>query len=140
MTTETKDLKIGYAPIKIDDFLADLLAEKLPDIPVDYLKKETEENRLLLFGIFANEQFLGCFFVRVDRLISGEKELAILYTVSAVNLAVPLSSVITNVYEMLVKDTDIKSIRIHSDRRAIDRFLEEAGFKELNERIFRKVF
>lgn len=139
MTTEiAPELKIGFSPIPFNELVENLCREKLPEIPSDYLRDAIEKKLILLFGVYGNEKFLGCFFTRVERLINGEMEVVILYTVSAYNTGVKMSSLITPIYEELARNAGIKSVRIHSSQKSIDNFLVNAGFHEM-ERVFRKV-
>ncbi len=84
-----------------------------------------------------NEKRLGIFFARVDTLYTGEKELVILFGVAEKNIKQPLTSVLNPVFDELAKKVNIKTIRIHSERKGIDRLLEKNGYK-FQETIFIK--
>ena len=75
-----------------------------------------------------NEERLGIFFARIDTLYNGEKELVIMFAVSEEKIEIPLTSVLNPVFDELAKVASIKTIRMHSQHRGIDKMLGKNGY------------
>lgn len=136
--TAVKNLTIAHAPIEWNPIIEKLVAEKLKPIGgVEPLKKQVANNSLILFAVSANDIFVGCFFVRVEVLLNGESEFVVVHGIAANETPVPFTSLLNPIFDKIASDSGIKTIRIHSDQKGIDRIAEANGYVEI-ERVFRK--
>jgi hypothetical protein len=120
------------------DSSIDKLLEKLdPQVGIEALKKRIAEKTIFLYDVLFDSKRLGIFIARIDTLYDGEKELVIMHAVSDFEIEHPLTSVLNPVFDSLAKELGIKSVRIHSERRGIDKLLEDSGYKFI-ENVFQK--
>ena len=114
------------------------LLEKIkPFVGVENLIGSIQRDLITLFEVHADESFLGIFISRVDRLIDGSRELVIMHASAAVDTPMPISSVFNPLWDQVAIENGLRSIRVHSDRRGLDRILEKNKY-EFQEAVYRK--
>lgn len=126
--TEKKVTQVIVKQEKWND-QAERLVEKLrPAMGRDILKKNIDDGYIAMYSVAANGAPVGLFFARVDRTYEGKEELVIMFSVAEIKTPMPFSHVICFAYEHIAGGRDI---RIHSDNRVIDEFLEKNGYQFL---------
>jgi len=115
-----------------------LLEKMNPCFGVELLKKLVTSEAYILYEVYAEDSFIGIFLAKLDKLIDGEIELVILHAAAVKAPAMPITSVLNPVFEAVAREHGIRSIRVHSDKKGLDKLLEENNFK-FAEAIFRKV-
>lgn len=114
------------------------LLEKLdPVVGVDCLAGRVQRDLITLFEVHADDLLLGIFLARVDTLLNGDRELVILHASAVVKPSVPMTSVLNPLFDQVARDQGLKSVRIHSDKKGLDRIMEQSGYK-FQEAIYRK--
>ena len=115
------------------------LLEKInPVVGVDCLSGQVQRGLITLFEVHADDLILGIFLARVDTLLNGDKELVIIHASAVVKPPVPMTSVLNPLFDQVARDREIKSIRIHSDKKGLDKIMENSGY-EFQEAVYRKV-
>lgn len=125
-----------------DDQASRLIKRLGESFHADALKKQVDEKRITLYEVVEGEGegriSLGIFFLRVDTLITGRRELVVMHGISEVPIkGAPLSSVLGPFFDEIARCNGIQSVRIHSSRKGLDPLLEESGY-EFIETVFRK--
>ncbi len=115
------------------------LLEKMdPCFGVDLLKKMLLHGAYDLYEVYADEEFVGIFLSKLDRLIDGEIELVILHAAAVDKPAIAMTNILNALFEKVAADRGLKSIRVHSDKKGLNKILEDNNFK-FAEAIYRKV-
>lgn len=123
--------------IPVDTSVDPLLEKINPLVGVQALKAQIASGEIFLYGVFFDNKRLGIFIARIDVLLNGEKELVIMHASSDFEIERPLTSVLNPVFDGLANELKIKSVRIHSEHRGIDKLLEDSGYKFI-ESVFQK--
>jgi len=114
-----------------------LLEKVNPAVGVDCLAGTIQRDMNALYEVHADGLLLGIFVSRIERLIDGSKELVILHGSAAEKIPFPFTSVLNRVWDQVAKDNGLNSIRVHSDKRGLDRILEKNKY-EFQEAVYRK--
>jgi len=124
-----------------DDQASRLIKRLGESFHADALKKQVDEKRVTLYEVVEGEGegkiSLGIFFLRVDTLITGRRELVVMHGISEVPAKTHLSSVLGPFFDEIARSNDIQSVRIHSSRKGLDPLLEASGY-EFIENVYRK--
>lgn len=122
----TWDPQIEKAVRKLDPFCG-----------VDAVRERVQSGHFQVFSIWFDREHLGVIFVRIDKRYDGAKELVLVYTVARDGISRPLTSYMGPVLDQIARNNGLPYIRIHSERRGIDRILEHSGY-EFQESVFTK--
>lgn len=124
-----------------DDQASRLIKRLGESFHADALKKQVDEKRITLYEVVEGEGegriSLGIFFLRVDTLMTGRRELVVMHGISEVPAKTHLSSVLGPFFDEIARSNSIQSVRIHSSRKGLDPLLEASGY-EFIETVFRK--
>jgi hypothetical protein len=114
------------------------LLEKInPAVGVETLIGLLHRERITLFEVHADGLLLGIFLARVDTLWNGEKELVIMHASAVIKPPFPMTSVLNPLFDQVARDHGLKAIRVHSDKKGLDRIMEENGYI-YQEAVYRK--
>ena len=114
------------------------LLEKInPSVGVDLLIGRVQRGSITLFEIHADGLLLGLFLARIDCLVDGTQELVVLHGSAVVNPAVGFMTICDPVFTQVARDHGLQSIRVHSDKKGIDRTLTAHNYV-FQETIYRK--
>lgn len=127
-----KAVKSGWT-----DRVGRLLDECRPMFGVEALKEKIEAGEVTAFETFVDELSVGFFLVRVDVLIDGRYELVLLHAVSEYKGKTPIAHILGVLLPNIAKEYGIKKVRVHSQMRKLDDFLERGGF-QFQESVFVK--
>ena len=107
---------------------------------IELLKKEVDKKTYQLIEVSYKEHRIAIFLMRHDKLINGTTELVIVHCVGNEKIPKEIKpySMLSPIFDTLAKKFNHSSVRIHSDRRALDRLLDRNGYK-FQEAIFSKV-
>lgn len=115
-----------------------LLKKIDPCYGVALLIEKVTSKEFMIFEVYVNDQILGIFLAKVDSLIDNTREFVILNAAAVVDPEVPLTSVLNPVFSAVARQIGLRSIRVHSDKKGLDKLLEENNFIFM-ESIYRKV-
>ena len=119
--------------------LEKLLEDMNPLIGVPILKKAVDEEKIAAFEVIADEVSIGFILVRIESLFNGDIELVVMHALSEIKGRSPLSHIVSVMLPDVAKHYGAKSIRIHSDMRKMDDFLEREGFRFMESIFVKKV-
>lgn len=108
-----------------------------PTVGVDCLAGSIQRDLITLFEVHADGLLLGIFLSRIDHLITGEKELVIIHAAAAEKPPIAITKVLNALFDQVARDHGLGSIRIHSDKKGLDRIMKRNNF-EFQEAIYRK--
>lgn len=115
-----------------------VLLEKVnPAVGVQCLAGSIQRDLISLFEVHADGLLLGVFVSRVDDLIDGSKELVIMHASASDQTPLAMTKVLNRIFDKVAIDNGLKSIRVHSDKRGLDRILEKNNY-EFQEAVYRK--
>lgn len=104
-------------------------------ISKDVIKENIEKGFLKLYGVFADSFLIGCFISRIDLNFDGTQDLVIMHVFTMYDRAdLNFLSTLNVIFDKLA---DGRDIRIHSQRRGADIYLEKNGY-EFMETVFIK--
>jgi len=118
---------------------AELLEKVNPVIGVETLRVMIEQGQLGLYEVACDNKPIGIFVTQLDLLKDGTRELVILHAVACDKPEIHLTSVLGKVFNDLAKSLNMKSIRIHSSKRGLDKLIESEGYEFLETVFFKKV-
>ncbi len=101
------------------------------------LQELVERGEVQMYEVIIQETRLGVIITRIDAGYDGTRELVVMHAVSEIKTAQPLTSVLAPVFEKIAKIARADKVRIHSDRRGIDKLLEDNGYS-FSETVFIK--
>lgn len=120
------------------DSCIDALFEKLnPDYGIEQLKILIGQNRVNLFEVLADGVRVGIFVVRIEKQINGDDQLVIMHVVAAHKTSLKFTGILGPIFDEIARKKRIRSIRIHSQTRGLDKISEQNGYK-FQEAIFVK--
>lgn len=125
------------APYAEDKHLA-LLKQLDPIIGLKCLTDNIRNGNITLYEVMVDGFLVGLFMARVETLINGEKELVIFYAVAVSKPTVAMTSILNPLFDKIATDKSIKTIRVHSEKKGLDKILEANGYEFL-ETVYRKV-
>lgn len=105
---------------------------------LDLLIEKVKTGTFLIYEVTADNVFVGIFTAKLDRLIDNTPELVILHAAAVADIERPMTSILNPLFESVARENGIKSIRVHSDKKGLDKILEDNNFK-FTECIYRKV-
>ena len=115
------------------------LLEKInPAVGVDTLAGLVQRGLIFLFEVHADGALLGVFLARIDTLLNGEKEFVIVHASAVIKPPIPMTTVLNPVFDKVARDHGLGAVRVHSDKKGLDRILEENGY-QFQESVYRKV-
>lgn len=120
-----------------NDRLEALVTSLNPEIGVEAVKNQVEKNHFMPFEVFVDEVSIGFFVIRIDVTYDGKKELVHLFSLSEVKGRTPIHHVMGSLVMNIARDLGCQRVRVHSEIRKIDSFLEREGF-EFRESVFVK--
>lgn len=114
------------------------LAKRLnPVYGLAALQGLVDRGEVKLYDVIVQDNRLGVIITRIDTGYNGTRELVVMHAVSEVKPAQPLTSVLAPVFEAIAKTAGADKVRVHSDRRGIDKLLEDNGYS-FSETVFIK--
>lgn len=135
MITETITIDVRRIPYGLD---VEQLIEKLqPDCGITALKKHIENGMLSVYEITREEKRLAILITRIDTLLDDSQELVIMHAIGSFGTVKNLVSILGPAFDELAKLHQVKAVRVHTDRRGMDKLLEDNGYK-YQESIFKK--
>lgn len=120
-----------------DNILQVLYREYYPESEFEPIKSAAIDGKLTILQVFWEKVLIGYLVAREDVLFGGKKELAVIRAMACVKGKNPIAHVLAHGLSRFALSHGFDSVRIHSDRRGMDAFLEEAGF-EFQESVFTK--
>lgn len=117
--------------------LEKLVTDLDPEVGLEAIKKNVEAGNLTAFEVFVEEISIGFFIARIEVLYNNRRELVLIHAVSEVKGKTPLAHIFGTLLPELARKHEISTIRIHSEQRKLDDFLERQGF-EFAESVFVK--
>lgn len=115
-----------------------LLQKVNPAVGVDTLAGLVQRGLISLFEVHADGVLLGIFISRTDRLFNGDSELVIMHAAAVQRPPFPMTSILNPVFDQVAKDHGLRAVRVHSDKKGLDKLLEAHGY-EFQEAVYRKV-
>jgi len=106
-------------------------------VGIDHLIDRINRNEIELYEVYADDSFLGMFLSRIEKLLDGERELVILHASAIERPKVALTSVLDYMFDKVARDHGLKSLRVHSDKKGLDRIMEAHKYK-FQEAVYRK--
>lgn len=97
-----------------------------PAMGVDGVKKNLKGGLIAFYGVYGNGKLVGFLLIRIDKHYSGVEEMVVMYSYAFFKTDPPFYNFLGPLYDEIANG---RRIRIHSERRAIDRVLERHGFK-----------
>lgn len=118
----------------------DLLVKSGIDYGIERAIKQIEENNWTLYDVLLDKTLVGIFICRVDKQITDENELVILHAASVLEAHVPFYAILEPLFDIIAKESNCKSIRIHSFVESCARLIKKNSdnFK-VAETILRKI-
>lgn len=115
-----------------------LLDKVNPTVGVDLLIGRVQRDLISLFEVHADGLLLGIFISKVDALVNGSRELVVLHGSAVEKPAVGFMTILDPILTKVAQDHGLQSIRVHSDKKGIDRVLTDHNYA-FQEAIYRKV-
>lgn len=122
----------NQANLNLEKHLA--LLKKLDlEVSLESLVRNILNRNLLLYEVYGYEDgkevvFVGIFLARVDTLFDGKREMVITHAAAIDKTEIPMCSIICPIFEKLVLDENVRSIRVHTHKKGIEKFLEDNGY------------
>lgn len=120
-----------------DPIFETLYKNYYPQSDFEPIKTAASEGRLTVLQVFVEKILIGYLVAREDVVFGGKRELAVIRALACVKGKNPIAHVLAHGLSRFAESHGFDSVRIHSDRRGMDAFLEEAGF-EFQESVFVK--
>lgn len=103
------------------------------------IKFRVENKRYLVFEVFLNEKSIGFLVCFIDRLLNDERQFVVMHALSEIKGNTPISHVASFGLDELAQRYCCKTVRIHSERRGLDKLLEKADYYFQESVFIRKV-
>jgi len=95
-------------------------------IGLDGIKENIKAGKIAFYGVYGDKVLIGFLLIRIDVNYAGSEEMVVMYSQCLKKIDRPFFSFLGELYDQIANG---RRIRIHSERRAIDKVIEQQGFK-----------
>ena len=130
-------MKVNFSLCGWHSELDNLIDAFNPEVPQAVIHDLIDKKLLQAFEVMIDGVKVGYFISRIDCSYEGKKDFVVLWALSSVKGKAPMINVLGSLVSGLAKEIGCDRVRIHSDSRKMDAFLERGGFKYM-ETVYRK--